>query len=145
MITTYNKNIKLFLLPVSTKWKKRKETTITRYFVKNANHRNQHVYKLCMEEQNNINHIMPTKQGIMRKDINEKANKQDNNIYPPTILTAQNDNLQYHDTHTTNNKYCVPINTSHPHSSIQQTRQLIYFFSCGPKKTFEQYIIVFPY
>ena len=70
----------------------------------------------------------------MRKDINEKRNKQDKNIYSPTILTAQNDNLQYRDTHATNNKYCAPINTSYSHSSIQQTRQLIYFFSCGHKK-----------
>ena len=69
---------------------------------------------------------MSPKQGIMREDINEKANKQDNNIYPPTTLTAQNDNLQYRDIHATNNKYCAPINTSHPHSLIQQTRQMIY-------------------
>ena len=62
--------------------KKRKETTITRYFVKNTNHRHQQVYKLRTEEQNNVNHIMSPKQGIIRKDTNDKANKQDNNIYP---------------------------------------------------------------
>ena len=77
---------------------------------------------------------MSPRQGIMRKDINEKANKQDKNI-SPTTLTAQNDNNQYRDIHATNNKYCAPINTSHPHSFIQQTRQLIYFFSCGHTKT----------
>ena len=114
--------------------KKRKETTITRFFVQNTNHRHQQVYESRTEEQNNINNIVSPKQGIMRKKITDTVNKQIKLISSPTTLTTQKNNLQYSDINAANNKYCAPINTNHLHSIIHQTRQLIYFFSCGHKK-----------
>ena len=84
-----------------------------------------------MEQQNNINNIISPNQRTMRIDINDKANKHDKLIYTQTKLSAQNDNLKHHDTYATNKKYCAPINNSTSHSFIQQTRQLIYFISCG--------------
>ena len=44
--------------PSITEIKKRKATIITRFFIKNINHRYQKVNKLRADEQNNINNIM---------------------------------------------------------------------------------------
>ena len=77
--------------------KKRKETTITRFFVQNTNHRHQQVYESRTEEQNNIHNIVYSKQEIMRKKITDTANKQNKIISSPTTLTTQKNNLQYSD------------------------------------------------
>ena len=71
-------------------------------------------------------------QGTKRIDTKENINKHDKKYnYIHTSLTAQNDKLQHRDINTPNNKYCAIINHSNSHSLFQQTRQLIYFFSCG--------------
>ena len=99
-----------------------------------------------MEQKNNINNIILPNQRIMRTNINDNEKKHDKIIYTQIKLTAQNDNLQRQDTYATNNKYCAPINNSHSHGFSHQTRQLMYFFSCGHKKNnnSEQYTIVLP-
>ena len=88
-----------------------------------------------MEQKNNINNIISPLQRIMRTNINDNDKKHDTIIYTQTKLITRNDNLQYQDTHTINNNYCPRINTSHSQSFIHHTKQLIYFFSCGHKKT----------
>ena len=126
---------KVIPAPSITEIKKRKETIITRFFIKNINHRYQKVNKLRADEQNNINNIISPIQGTKRIDINEKVNKNGKQYnYTQTTLTVQNDNLQHRDINTSNNKYCSMINHSNSHSLIQPTRQLIYFFSCDHKK-----------
>ena len=65
---------------------------MTRFFISNRNHQFQKLYKLRVEQQNNINNIISPIQGTMRTDINEKVIKNDRNIYNQTKLTTQNDN-----------------------------------------------------
>ena len=105
--------------PSITEIKERKDTIITRFFIKITNHRYQKVYKLRVEQQNTIHNIVSPNQGTMRTDIKEKENKNDKNIYTQIKLTVQNDNLKYHNTHATNNKYFATINNSNSHSFIQ--------------------------
>ena len=114
--------------------KKRKETTITRFFETNTNHRHQQVYESRTEEQNNINNIGYPKQGIMQKKITDTEYKQNKLISPTTTLKTTKNNLQYIAINATKNKYCAPINSYHLHSVTHKNRQLIYFFSCGHKK-----------
>ena len=71
-----------------------KETIITRFFIKNINHRYQKVNKLRADEQNNINNIISPIQGTKRIYINKKLNNNGKKYnYTQTTLTAQNDNL----------------------------------------------------
>ena len=58
-----------------TEIKNRKETIITRFFIKNINHRYQKVNKLRANKQKNINNIMSPIQGTKRVDINKILNK----------------------------------------------------------------------
>ena len=78
--------------------------------------------------------LFPTKtttSSILRKKIEHE-------IVPngtKTTLPAQTDNLQHCGINTPNNKYCAIIIHTNSHGLLQPTRQLIYFFSCGHKKT----------
>ena len=51
---------------------------MTRFFISNRNHQFQKLYKLRVEQQNNINNIISPIQGT---DINEKVIKNDKYIY----------------------------------------------------------------
>ena len=126
---------KVIPAPSIKEMKKRKETTITRFFVQKTNHRHQQVYESRTKEQNTINNIVSLKQGITRKKITDTTNKQNKLISSPKILTTQKNNLQYSDISAANNKYCAPINTNHLHSIIHQTRQLIFFSVMVTKKS----------